>query len=281
MIPLQTNLISMNSFVSYNGYSFEYEEYGSGEQLLIAFHGFDRHASDFKVFESSLGFKYKIISFNLFYHGNSLITKANLKKEFTLLDLKGLIDELLRERHQNEFSLLAYSLGGKIALCCIQLYPGKIRDVYLFAPDGIVIPWWYTFASNNKIGQGLFKTISNNSELFLKFTKLLQKSGIITEKLFKFVSYQMGTEERREKIYNIWLIFRKIIPDIHKIQKIINSYDINIQLFFGKFDVVIPLKLGVYFAKGIKKKDSLHILDTGHNLITEKTNSLLTTYIKN
>lgn len=270
----------MNSFISYNGFSLEYEEFGTGNYLLIAFHGFDRHSSDFRVFETSLGKKYKIISFNLPYHGNTALPVTGHPAYFTRNDLKGIINKLLEEKNRNEFSLLAYSLGGKIALACIEVFPDKIKDVYLFAPDGIKIEWWYRFVSKTKLGQEVFKTIINHPAFFLKTVYGLQKAGIINVNFFKFVAYHLENKERRQKVFDSWLIFREIIPDIKKIQEAINKNNINIHLFFGKYDVIIPKKLGEYFVKGLRNKNALHLLEMGHNLINEKTNLILSPYIQ-
>ncbi len=269
----------MSSFITYTNFSLEYEEFGMGEQILIAFHGFDRHSSDFKVFETSLGKKYKIISFNLFYHGESILSNTIHSEVFTYNDLKGLIVNLLKEKNKNEFSLLAYSLGGKIALACIELFADKIKDVYLFAPDGIKINWIYRFASSTKLGQSIFKIIVNQPSCFLKTLNCFEKLGIVNEKFNKFIHYQLENKERRQKVYDVWLVFRKIIPNIKNIQAAINKNNINIHLFFGKYDAVIPPSLGTYFVKGLKNKSSLHLLDMGHQLITEKTNSILAPYI--
>jgi hypothetical protein len=51
------------------------------------------------------------------------------------------------------------------------------------------------------------------------------------------------------------------------------KYPVSIQLFLGKYDTIIPPSVGKNFQDKIGKNVSLHILDTGHNLM--KPNTLL------
>jgi len=106
----------MSHFVSYKGFHWQYESYGSGTEILFAFHGFGNHCSDFKILEPSLGKKYKIISFNLPYHGNSSIDESVFNKSISKNELKELMFQFLLRHHVTRFSLMGYSLGGKIAL---------------------------------------------------------------------------------------------------------------------------------------------------------------------
>ena len=80
----------MNNFISHNGFNWEYEKFGSGKEILLAFHGFGNHSSDFRILERSLGKKYTIISFNLPYHGASYIDESRADKTISKEDLKKL-----------------------------------------------------------------------------------------------------------------------------------------------------------------------------------------------
>jgi pimeloyl-ACP methyl ester carboxylesterase len=263
----------MSAFIHYKEYHWEYATFGSGNALLLAFHGFDRPASDFKIFDSSLGTAYKIISINLFYHGQS--SQPDPLVKFRLDDLKGLIENILEQEKASSFSLMGYSLGGKIALACIQIFPSMIKNVYLFAPDGIRIKSYYKFFSRTATGRALLEFSVMHPRPILKILNAVQKVGWFSEKLFKFAKYHLEDQARMRKVANIWLIFRNILPDIPLIQKHINKHHINIHMFFGQYDAVIPAVLGIYFAEELDNKNALHLLDMGHNLITEKTNQVL------
>ncbi|PIW48569.1 MAG: hypothetical protein COW18_06925 [Zetaproteobacteria bacterium CG12_big_fil_rev_8_21_14_0_65_54_13] len=73
-------------------------------------------------------------------------------------------------------------------------------------------------------------------------------------------------------MYNI---FKGINSNINNVQSIINKNNINLQLFYGKYDPIEPASRGQYFVKGLKNKDVLHVIPTGHLLINEKMNQKL------
>lgn len=262
------------SFYKHKDIALEYCEFGSGEELMFAFHGFNRDFDDFRIFTSSLGTKYRIISFNLFYHGKTQHPETK-NYAFTKEELGELIKTVLNEKGKDRFSLLAYSLGGKIALSCIELFPAKVKDVFLLAPDGIKINFWYKLMSHFWLGQKLFFYFLNHTDKLLKILYFLKDKGIINERLLNFAVYYLSSKERRTKVYNVWIIFRKLVPDIKFIQKSINKYKINLHMFFGKYDVVIPPEIGTSFFRNLPNKSGLHILDTGHNLINERMNTYL------
>ena len=263
----------MSAFIYYKEFQWEYETLGSGTALMLAFHGFDRPSSDFKVFESSLGTEFKIISINLFYHGKSSEPGPFVKFGFD--DLKGMIKNILTQEKATQFSLMGYSLGGKIALACLQIFPKAIQNVYLFAPDGIRIRSFYKFLCRTSAGRALLDFSVRHPRPILKTLTASQKAGLLSEKLLKFAKYHLEDKARMKKVVEIWLIFRNIIPDISLIQKDINQNRINIHMFFGRYDSIFPPALGTYFAESLDNKKVLHVLETGHNVITEKTNQVL------
>src|SRR5260370_41963530 len=105
----------VRNFVSFQGL-WEYEVFGNGSEILLAFHGFANHPSDFKVFEPALGTKFKIISFHLPYHGPVPSDLSGKEISYSKEDLKQLFKKFFALNSIKNFSLMGYSLGGKIAL---------------------------------------------------------------------------------------------------------------------------------------------------------------------
>ena len=264
----------MNGLLTYNGFTLEYFEFGQGEKILFAFHGFNRNAHDFEVFESSLGKHYKIVSFNIFFYGKSR-SEEKPEKAFKMKDLEGLINTYLEKNNIDKFSVMGFSLGGRFALACIELFPEKIRSAYLFAPDGIKINKWYKVLSKVKIGWKLYEHLIEKPDLFFKLSLYLKNKGIVSERLYSFANYHMQSKAQRKKIYDVWMILRELFPDIKKVQKSINHYDITVHLFFGLHDAVIPPSIGKDFVKGLKNPKGLHLVHMGHNLISYQMNSYL------
>ncbi len=265
----------MADILSYKGSRWEYETFGNGDEVLLAFHGFGNHSSDFRVFEHTLGKKYKIISFNLPYHGNSSVDEKSPDKTISKAELKELFQYFFDQQRIKKFSLMGYSLGGKIALQLIEFFPERINTVFLFAPDGIRNNWSNGFVTRNSVGRKIYQRIINDPSRFLRLVKMLKNTKLIHEKLSDFLHISMDTREKRQQVWDVWICFRDIKPNISKIQHSINERDISIHLFFGKYDRIIPTSIGKNFVRGLKNKNSLHIVDMGHIMIREKMNDYL------
>ena len=135
------------AFFEAEGLRCEYAVFGSGEKVVVAFHGFGREAGDFEQFTSALEHDERFISINLFQHGNSQWPSEraltdSLKKNEHAKFFQAFLGHLGVER----FSLFAYSLGGKIAMQTCLLMPAQIDKMLLIAPDGLKVNRFYRFA---------------------------------------------------------------------------------------------------------------------------------------
>ena len=268
------------NFVEHNALKLEYKHYGNGSKVIFAFHGFGRHAIDFKVFQPQLENNYTIYAFNLFHHGKSQypkdrVDKNTLRKEEWL----AIIEKALNQLQIDKITLMGYSLGGKLCLQLVELMPQRIEHILLYAPDGIKKNFWYYFASNTALGQKGYRFMLKNPQLFFKTVSFLKKTRVINEKIRKFAINNMDSAKKRELVYTVWLTFKETNPNIKKVASNIQEYNIAVDQFFGRYDRVIPLKLGIYFARLIDQRESLHVLEKGHSLLTadvaEKTASVL------
>ena len=95
----------MSNFFRYKEFVLEYFVFGNGDETLLAFHGFGRNAKDYEVFDNILKDKYKVISINLFHHGNS-VYPANRITENTLqkIELKEIFEAFLFDQKVKTFS---------------------------------------------------------------------------------------------------------------------------------------------------------------------------------
>lgn len=263
----------MIKLFKYENFELRYQVFGSGEKHLFAFHGFGKSSDDFKVFSSSLGASYSIYSFDLFLHGKSIYNSKN--KILKISDLINLFELFIKENNISKFSVLGYSLGGKTALSLSQHLPDKIDRIFLFAPDGIKFQYWYWFASHTFVGKATYQYIIHHPKIFHRTIAFLVKIGLLNERMEKFLLIHTENLEKRQLVYDVWMAFRDIHPSIKKIKKNIHSFKIPTRLYFGRYDQVIPPKVGEKFIKGIEDHCQLYILDTGHNLISEKVNDFL------
>ncbi len=260
----------MNHSFLHNGFLIDYKVFGSGKKFMLCFHGMGRSADDFNVFEKKLGKQYTFVSINIFFHGNTKYPEERLfknqprKKEFAML-----FQTLLQQLGTTRFSLMAYSLGGRLALSILEVLPEYIDRIILIAPDGLSIRPYETFTTHTKLGQMLSKwTINNPKQIFYTINRL-RDMRLITEKQKKIVLIHMSTHEKRVLMRNAMSSLKFINPNLRRVTNLINKHQIDITLIFGKFDFIIPAKRGVSFLKNIKGKKQLHVIETSHNIFSD------------
>ncbi len=117
---------------------------GSGEKLLICLHGFGESALHFKCLAPALGDTYTIIALDMPLHGK------------TEDDLPALIAQLLEQHGRQRFSLMGYSMGGRLALCVIEKMAAQVDELILLAPDGLKNNPWHLFVTQTSWGNKIF-----------------------------------------------------------------------------------------------------------------------------
>ena len=255
--------------ISWKGFHWEYFVYGNGPEFLFTFHGFDNDAVDFASFENALGKRYTIVSVNLFFHGKSFSEKGVFKPGFSEKDLNGLFERFLLEFKATRFSLMGYSLGGRVVLQLAINYAERINRVFLLAPDGLKISRWYRFVTHWRIGRRIFKRIVRNPKRFFSVAGFFHKLRLVGTKQYKFALSNFDTQEKRDKVYNVWMMFRNILPDPYIVKVALDENQISLHLLFGKYDTIIPASLGKKFMKGLDAPVTLDVLEMGHNLLKE------------
>ena len=265
----------MSSFLSYKGFRWEYEMFGKGPDLMLAFHGFGNRASDFRVFAPVLEEKYTVLSFDLPYHGHSGPEAGHEEAFVSPQDLAGLAEAAAERTGHRRFSVMGYSLGGKIALQLLQSVPERLDRVLLFAPDGLKVSLTNAFVARSVIGQMLYRRVMHDPVWFFRLLQLMHAAGVVDTKIHDFIRESLSTPQRREMVWNVWRCFRDIRPSAQRVRQAIERHPIRLHLFFGAYDKIIPPSIGKNFVSELKQPKALHIVESGHQLIREKTNSAL------
>ena len=261
-----------SNYLRFENLELEYLTYGTGEQILFAFHGFGRHAKDFEVFSKVFGEKYTIYAFNLFHHGDSKYPDERVEKNtFTKHEFKTMFDQFFKEKNITSVAIMGYSLGGKIALMFTEIFPERVASLWLFAPDGIKKNFWYFVASNTWLGRSVYKYFLENPGLFFFMVNGMHQTKLINDKLKKFALNNMDEKEKRELVYKVWLTFKDTNPNMKVCIQNIRKFHIPVYQFFGQNDKVIKPKLGEWFSQKIGQESHFYVLPTGHTLLTEKT----------
>lgn len=248
--------------IQFGKHQLHYQVFGTGKKLLLAFHGFGRNANDFRSFEKHIGDTYTIVSFDLFYHGanTNYSAESNISKE----EIGTLIPECLRQFNVESCSIIAYSIGGRIAMVLLEKQSKYIDELFLLAPDGLKFNLVHWFAIRTSIGRNLFKLTLQNPKPVFFIARMLHQLKIINKQTYQFGMYHLEDPGMRQLVFNVWYMLRNISPDQSKIKRNISNKN-RIEFFFGNKDPIIK----PVFHTRIKFKSSIHFLDCGHNLFNK------------
>jgi pimeloyl-ACP methyl ester carboxylesterase len=250
-----------------------YCRYGEGPETLLCFHGYGETASGFEFLAKYAGSQYTIYAIDLPFHGR---TEWNEGLRFDITDLVEIVSSVLQTGQQSQgskeikFSVLGFSLGGRVALSLYGAKPGWVTKIILLAPDGLKLNFWYWLSTQTRMGNRFFAFTMKKPHWFFGLLKLLNRMKLINASIFKFVNYYIGNEEVRRLLYERWTGLRKLKPDLHFIKSLIRERDTPVSLVYGKHDRIILSSVGEKFRKDIPEQCTITIIPSGHQVLHEK-----------
>lgn len=256
----------MQEQLNYKNSIITYRQFGNGPQLLFAFHGYGEDANSFAFLEESLGKQFTIIAIDFPFHGNTL---WNDDLNFSATDLV-LVLQQLNKNQLPVFSILAFSMGGRVALDLLQHYPTLIQHLVLIAPDGLHHNFWHWFSTHTFIGNRLFRYTMHHPAWLFGLMKFFTSAGLFNKSIFNFVHYYLDEKESRIILYKRWTTMRSFKPDLMEIRKIIASHHKHIRLLFGRHDKIIITKRGRLFARNMQHLIYVQEINAGHQLLRQK-----------
>ncbi|PZF74280.1 alpha/beta fold hydrolase [Taibaiella soli] len=256
--------------ISFNNRKLHYLQMGSGPEWLIAFHGYGNNASIFKDLAAELGERYTVLSFDLPFHGGSSGWPDD--SAFLKDDLVALMKSIQALTGAESFSLMGYSMGGRVCLCVAELMPEIIKQILLIAPDGLVFNSFYYFVTHVAAGRYLFRKFLTSQSIYAPVINGLRKLHLLDISRYRFVMHYLESEQSRHMLLKVWPAMRMLIPDHKKLKENISRDSIPIHIFMGQFDRVIPVKLARQFSKDLPTVH-LHVLAKGHKLLDGRSNT--------
>lgn len=239
---------------------------------MLAFHGFGLDFFHYMAFQEVLGKDYSIYSFDLFFHGRSFWPYKD--QPITKKLLNEIIKKFLKENEIKEFSLMGYSLGGKIVLSILENCHENIRELILIAPDGIKLNPWYIIATKFTPIRRFFKSLITHPGRFHSVATMLNSLGLVNNSFYRFAESQMDTKEKRKRVYSTWVVFRKLKFNMNKIAEFINKNNINLIIFLGSHDRLVTRRHIKKLTNKLHKYE-LKILNSGHNALVENVADFL------
>lgn len=255
-------------YIHYRSSLVHYLHAGKSGNVFICFHGYGENASSFDLLQNAVGETQTLICIDLPYHG---ATSWKEMEPFSINDLCDIVENIFAslDLRVKKFSLIGYSMGGRVALAFTEKYPSHIDKLILLAPDGLKVNFWYRLATQTSIGNRLFKFTMEKPQWFMWMLKLGNRLNIINPSIFKFTHHYIDNSRVRKELYERWTGMRKIKPDLRQIKQQINSSGIRLFMLFGKHDRIILPVNGERFARGIQHCQ-LKILPCGHRLLEQK-----------
>jgi pimeloyl-ACP methyl ester carboxylesterase len=254
-----------------------YHEFGSGDKLLFAFHGYGMSGANFNVFEQSLLKQFRIVSFDHFFHGTSYLYDVNEASVIAGMQpemLKTYITTWFEQFGEERFSLLGYSIGANLALYLVTHFAPLIDELILLAPDGLVPHKGFQFLRASFIGQKLFRKLTYSDWMMSRALKLLQQIKVIDQTLYAIAHREIDTPDKRIDAYFTIHFLKHIRPDIEQIAGQINRYHIRCRLYFGEFDDLFPTSNGRKLISLLSKPE-LYVVPMGHWMITQELDNFM------
>jgi len=249
----------------------KYRKFGNGPLTMIAFHGFGRDATMFQPYESVFA-SYTIYSVDLYFHGNSENHQPNHLDEH---HWELAFSDFLQREQIDKFSILGFSLGGKLALFTYQLFSEHIENLHLIAPYGIQKNLVEVLVQKTPfLYKKLNRFVDDPSYLF-RLLNLLHSCQLINTTLVKIISRQLDSKQKRFRAFHTMLVYGAVRLDLESIQQSLSMHNPKVHLYLGKYDQVLRLKT-LYRYLGYLKHFSLHVLPSGHGSLPDNVKRLLT-----
>jgi len=250
-----------NSFI--NVYFF-----GEGSKYLFCFHGYGEDGRSFEFVKNLLRETYTLIAIDLPFHGNTVWNEGLL---MTQEDLINIIDVIIKQYDidkETKFSLLGFSLGGRIVLHLLETVSSGIERAVLIAPDGLHLNFWYALGTQTSFGNKLFAYTMKKPNWFFRLINVGYRTKLLSKSIVKFTHHYIDDEKERSLLYKRWTTMRKFKPNASAVKKAIENYKIEVRVLFGSHDKIILRKRNYFFNDNPYVK--IQVIEAGHMLLKER-----------
>ncbi len=257
-------------FIEYRGSKLHYHRFGYGNQWLFCFHGYGEEGIKFLFLEEVLAQTHTVIAFDMPFHGKTNWTGPLLLEPVVLMNM---IQQMVPP--ETRIQLLGYSMGGRVCLRLLEMFPQQISSLVLVAPDGLHKNPWQKFATQTWLGNKLFRITMQYPGWMFAVMNLTTELGLFNKSINRFAHHYLDDADERQKLYKRWTTMRRFVPSIPLLKQTIVEHHLPVHLLFGKYDRVIVSKHGFQLQKGLEHLVSVEELEAGHHLLQEKHKSTL------
>ena len=253
----------------HSGFTFAYRVYGQGPKAAIAFHGFGGTGRNFEPLAPALGDRFTTYALDIFFHGESKFPAGRSADEpITPEEFTDMIGAFMDALHIDKAVMMGFSLGGRLALSCVERLPQRCAGLWLFAPDGLVRFPWYRAASKWGWGRSIYKRFVNDPSRVHWLMDTARELRLITDRRHKFLKGHTSDAVRRQLVYDVWLSLRLLEPDLRTVGRNLRAEAINAEIFLGRHDKIILPGWGKNLERVAPEQVHIHLLETGHQVVT-------------
>ena len=255
----------MQKKLLYQSSEISYHVFGNGGEVVFCFHGYGLDGSSFTVFEKSIVDSATLICIDFPFHGKTIWNEGLL---FSPIDLIAIF-EILNPFPQKKYTIIGYSMGGRVALNLLQVNPISIKKAILIAPDGLTTHFWQYLSTQTIWGNRLFRFTMKFPQWLLLMVNIGSSLRLLNRSIVKFVHHHIDSKVERDLLYNRWTTMRDFTTNLSRIKKLIEVNQIPINIFTGKFDRVITTSQGQKFRNN-QVLITLTEFHCGHQLLKEQ-----------
>lgn len=211
-------------------------QYGTGQALLIAIHGFGRSGARMERLGLHLGDHFTTLAPDLPYHGKS----EWYSDRYTTEDFTALLQQLLDCYRDRPVYLMGHSLGCRyLSACLAGLTHPDLRDLVLVAPDGAggrYTNWIDTLPAT------LIKPLAKVSErprAILRLTGWLSKRGIINRYSADYLKYNLNDRPFRRRLAGTLRSILKFPPKPADFERALREKGLTCTVFVGDKDPLL------------------------------------------
>lgn len=268
-------MLRENGSIKLTGGTIAYTRGGYGGKLLLAFPGYGHTGTSLAVFEKYLAQEYTIYYVDLPHHGLTQWPEGTM---FLPTDLHQLVSAILILEQQTTLSLLGYSMGGRVCLKILELFPEQIGKMLLMATDGLSPDPIYYLATRSLAGRKLFHHIVTRPDGYLRFINWLQNKKLVDSSLHKMSIYYLGSVESRRQLSLVWPTMAAIVPIVSKIRETLLHQKTLLHIVMGRYDKLMPASRAKKFASGLPFVQ-VHVLEKGHRVFDTSNVATIAQYL--
>ena len=168
----------------------------------------------------------------------------------------------------DRFSVIGYSIGAKFVYPALGVFYDRIDNLWLLAPDGITVNFWYNIATGSSLSRFFFRSFLINYQVLKRFGNVLSSLHIIGGETISFALRSINTSEKRAQVFHLWTYLRKLKLAPKETATKLNQTNIRIYFIVGKQDKIISKSTVEPFTKLLPRARTI-VLECGHQRMIE------------